>query len=456
MKQTALNNYVKKFDELKIVFDALPDGIVAILDTRMNIASANKAISTFLELPIDQIIGKRSSDLFKNTIPELIEVIEQTIKNEKEVRNYTIESVNHQGILRSTLVSTAIIKEVKKARPGIVLILHDVSEITKLRKIALQLKRYGEIVGNSEKMKNIYALIESIKEYDTSILILGETGTGKELVARAIHESSRRKNKPFVPVNCSALPNNLIESELFGHVKGAFTGAVANRPGRFQLAHGGTLFLDEIGTLPIELQAKLLRAIQEKTVEPLGSDKSVPADTRILAATNRNLSQLVEEDEFREDLYYRLKVMEINIPPLRDRKGDIPLLIDHFIDRLNRYYNKNIIGVSPSTADLLKKYLWPGNVRELENAIEHAFILTNGAVIESNTLPPEIGYIDKNGSPPAPTLANLNYEEEQIRTALMSAKGNMTEAAVILRLHRSTLWRKMKEFRITKGFGKVS
>ncbi len=456
MKQTALHDYIKKFDELKTVFDALPDGIVAILDSGMNIASANKAISSLLELPIDRIIGKSTSDLFKSTIPELIEVIEQTIKTGKEVRNFTIESINAQGILRSILVSTAIIKEVKKSELGIVLILHDVSEISILRKIALQLKRYGEIIGNSDKMKNIYALIESIKNYDTSILIVGETGTGKELVARAIHDSSRRKNKPFVPVNCSALPGSLIESELFGHVKGAFTGAISNRPGRFQLAHTGTLFLDEIGTLPIELQAKLLRALQEKIVEPLGSSKAIPADVRIIAATNRDLSTLIENDEFREDLYYRLKVMQINLPPLRDRNEDIPLLIDHFINRLNRYYNKNIIGVSPSTTQLLKNYLWPGNVRELENSIEHAFILTTGAVIESQMLPPEIRHIDKDGAPPPPSLSNVGLEEEQIRAALLSAKGNVSEAATTLKLHRSTLWRKMKEFRIPKGFGKVA
>lgn len=451
-----LDNYVKKFEELRTVFDALPDGVVAILDSQLRVASANKAISSFMDLPINKIIGRNSSELFNETLPQLVEVVEQTLKNKKEVRNYNIESISSQGVLKSILVSTAIIKEIEKTDIGIVLILHDISEITKLRKIALQLKRYGEIIGNSDKMKSIYALIESIKEYDTSILIIGETGTGKELVARAIHDSSKRKNKPFVPVNCSALPSNLIESELFGHVKGAFTGAIANRPGRFQLANGGTLFLDEIGTLPLELQAKLLRAVQHKVVEPLGSDKSVPIDVRILAATNRSLSQLVEREEFREDLYYRLKVMEINLPPLRERKEDIPLLIDHFIDRLNRYYNKNIIGISISSQELLKKYLWPGNVRELENAIEHAFILTNGAIIESNSLPPEIRHIDKNGSPPAPTLTNLTYEEEQIRTALMSAKGNMTEAGKILGLHRSTLWRKMKEFRIPKGFGKVS
>ncbi len=383
-------------------------------------------------------------------------MIEQTIKTGKEVRNFTIESIDTKGFIKSILVSTAIIKELKNTDRGIVLIIHDVSEITKLRKIVLQLKRYGEIIGNSEKMKNIYALIESIKNYDTSILILGETGTGKELVARAIHDSSRRKNKPFVPVNCSALPHNLIESELFGHVKGAFTGAIANRPGRFQLAHEGTLFLDEIGTLSIDLQAKLLRSIQEKVVEPLGSDKSVPADVRILAATNRDLSQLVDIDEFREDLYYRLKVMQINLPPLRERNDDIPLLVDHFINRLNRYYNKNVIGVSPSTTQLLKNYLWPGNIRELENSIEHAFILTTGAVIESQTLPPEIRHTDKDGAPPPPTLTNVGLEEEQIRTALLSAKGNISEAAATLKLHRSTLWRKMKEYRVPKGFGKIA
>ncbi|NNJ51575.1 MAG: sigma 54-interacting transcriptional regulator, partial [Ignavibacteriaceae bacterium] len=393
--RTTLQDYIKKFGELKTVFDALPDGIVAILDSGMNIASANLAISSLLELPIEQIVGKNSSELFKNTIPELIEVIEQTIKMGKEIRNYTIESVNKNGTLRSILVSTTVIKEIKTSDPGIVLILHDVSEITKLRKIALQLKRYGEIIGNSEKMKNIYALIESIKNYNTSILIVGETGTGKELFARAIHDSSSRKNKPFVPVNCSALPANLIESELFGHVKGAFTGAIYNRPGRFQLAHEGTIFLDEIGTLPIDLQAKLLRTLQEKVVEPLGSNKRINVDVRILAATNRDLSDLVEHDEFREDLYYRLKVMQLNIPPLRDRSDDIALLIDHFIDRLNRYYNKNIIGVSPSALEIFNKYLWPGNVRELENAIEHSFVLTRGALIESHSLPPEIRHIDK-------------------------------------------------------------
>lgn len=449
-----LYDYVKKFDELRTVFDSLPDGVVAILDANMNIATANRAIAEILELPIDNIVGKKIPAVFESRIPGLIDVLKQTIQTRKGVRNYTIESINPRGILSSFLVSTAVIEEIGESDLGIVLILHDVSEITRLRKITLQMQCYGEIIGTAEKMRNLYALIESIKDYDTSVLVVGETGTGKELVARAIHSASRRKNKPFVPVNCSALPDNLIESELFGHVKGAFTGAIANRPGRFQVAHEGTLFLDEIGTLPPDTQVKLLRVIQEKVVEPVGSDKRVPVDVRIISATNRDLAELVAREEFREDLFYRLKVMQINIPPLRERIDDIPLLINHFITRLSRYYNKNIVGVAPTAKEMLMNYLWPGNVRELENAIEHAFVLTSGALIEARHLPPEIRHADQQGAPPPPVEKGMSETEAEIRRALLAAKGNINQAAETLQMHRTTLWRKIKEFRIEKGFGK--
>lgn len=448
------SEYVRKFDELKTVFDSLPDGIVAILDVDMNIATANKAMAKMLNMPTDRIIGRKSTDIFKTHIPGLVEVLQETSKTRKGIRNYTIEYVTSSGDLNSFLVSTAIIEEISDSDAGIVLILHDVSEITRLRKIALQMQRYGEIVGNSDKMKNIYAVIESIKNYDTSILIVGQTGTGKELVAHAIHNTSHRKNKPFIPVNCSALPENLIESELFGHVKGAFTGAIANRIGRFQLADGGTLLLDEVGTLPIETQIKLLRVLQEKVVEPLGASQRVAVDVRIISATNRDLVELVAKKEFREDLLYRLKVMQIDLPPLRVRKDDIPLLVDHFITRLNRYYNKNIVGVSPTAMDKLCNYAWPGNVRELENVIEHAFVLATGALLELKYFPPELRYADKEGTPLPPPAIDLTTEEENVRRALLAAKGNISKAAESLAMHRTTLWRKMKEFRIPKNFGK--
>lgn len=454
ISRSSFNEYVKRFDELKTVFDSLPDGVVAILDEDMNIAAANKAIGEMLQVTLQDIIGKKLIEIFKNKIPGLIEVMKETIKSRKGIRNYTIEFVTSSGEVNSFLVSTAIIKEIGATDIGIVLILHDVSEITRLKKIALQMDSYGEIVGKSEQMKNIYALIESIKRYNTSILIVGETGTGKELIARAIHNASDRKNKPFVPVNCSALPDTLIESELFGHMKGAFTGAISNRIGRFKVADGGTLFLDEIGTLPLDTQVKLLRALDDRVIEPVGSSQRIPVNIRIISATNRDLSELVAEKIFREDLLYRLKVMQIDLPPLRERKEDIPLLVDYFISRLNRYYRKNIIGISPSAKELLMNYLWPGNVRELEHAIEHAFILASGALLEIKHFPPEIRHSDKNGTPPPPPKIDLNSEEEEIKRALLAVGGNRNKAAEILGLHRASLWRKMREYRVDKSFGK--
>ena len=449
--------YVHKFNELKAVFDSLPDGVVAILDSEMKIATMNTAMTKILNLPTEDILTRKSNELFQRRLPALIPVLERTIQTKKGVRNYTIENISSDGEINSFLVSTTVIDELDESEFGIVLILHDISEITRLRKLTLQMHHYDEIIGKSETMKRLFALIESIKDYDTSVLIFGETGTGKEIVARALHNVSRRKNKPFIPINCSALPANLIESELFGHVKGAFTGAISTRPGRFQLAHEGTLFLDEIGTLPMDLQAKLLRVLQEMTVSPLGSSEENPVDVRIISATNRDLALLVAKNEFREDLFYRIKVLQVTLPPLRERKDDILLLASHFITRLNRYYNKNIVGLSPSAQELLEYYPWPGNVRELENAIEHAFVLTTGVLLERHLFPPEIRHTQNNGvlPPPADFInTNLNVKEEGMRRTLMATHGNLSETAKILDMHRTTLWRKMKEFRIDKNFGK--
>ncbi|NIW79535.1 MAG: PAS domain S-box protein [Calditrichae bacterium] len=451
---STLNEYVQKFNELKTVFDSLPDGIVAILDAEMNIATANKAICEMLQLSSSKIIGKKAFKVFKEKIPGLLEVLEETARTRKGIRNYTLEFVSPDGEVTSYLVSTAIIEEVNSSDTGIVLILHDVSETTRLRKIALQMDRYGEIIGRSESMRNIYALIESIKQYNTSVLIMGETGTGKELIARAIHSVSPRKNKPFVPVNCSALPGSLIESELFGHVKGAFTGAVASRMGRFKVADGGTLFLDEVGTLQKDVQVKLLRVLQERVIEPLGSTQRIPVDVRIISATNRDLGELVSKGEFREDLFYRLKVMQLNLPPLRERREDIPLLVDYFINRLNNFYNKNIVGMSPAAKEILMNYFWPGNIRELENAIEHAYILTTGNLLEMKHLPADIRHAEVNGTPLPLPEESLSDEEEKIKRALLAAHGNRAKAAEMLGIHRSSLWRKMREFRVDKNFGK--
>ena len=313
---------------------------------------------------------------------------------------------------------------------------------------------FAGIIGESAKMRAVFDLVERVADSDSTILINGETGTGKGLIAHAVHQQSYRRDQPFVSINCGAIPENLLESELFGHVKGAFTGATSSRQGRFQMADNGTLFLDEIGTLNIELQVKLLRVLQERVVEPVGSNKSFPINVRIISASNRDLSELVKQNEFREDLLYRLKVLQINLPPLRNRKEDIALLVSHFIDRLNLYYNKNIIGISNTALEILNNYPWPGNIRELENSIEHAFVLTNGSIIEAFTLPIDIQHFGEVGNLVPPKRIDLGEEEEKIRKALISFSGNMELTAENLGVHRSTLWRKMKEFNISKGFGK--
>ena len=450
----AFSEYITKFQELKTVFDNLPEGVVGILDVDLNIATANKAFSKMLKLALNNIVGQNATKLFRKNVPDLIELLRETIQTRKGIRNYTMEIVNSSGEATSYLVSTAIIDEMRASDTGVVLILHDISELTRLRKLGLQMDRYGELIGKSEKMKEIYGLIETIKNYSSSILIVGETGTGKELVARTIHFMSARKNKPFVPVNCSAIPESLIESELFGYAKGAFTGADSNRPGRFCLAQGGTLLLDEVGTLNLNVQTKLLRVLQDKIVEPLGSSERIPVDVRILSATNRDATELVAKGILRDDLYYRLKVIQINLPALRDRKDDVPLLIDFFIGRLNRYYRKNITGISPDAKELLQNYPWPGNIRELENAIEQAFILADKNLLEIKHFPFEIRRAAEDGIPPPPAELSPRAEEEHIRKALLAAKGNKGDAAEMLGMHRSSLWRKMREYRIDKSFGK--
>ncbi|PKL82412.1 MAG: Fis family transcriptional regulator [Ignavibacteriae bacterium HGW-Ignavibacteriae-3] len=455
MSTDSLEDYAKKFNELQAIFDSLPDGIVAILDNDFKIVSANKAMSSLFEMPGKNIIGKKANELFEQKYPVMFEILQQTIQLKKEVRNFTIDFTNQNGVTTSFLISSVLIEGIGQNESAAVLIIHDISEIKKLRKVASQFKRYGEIVGDSEAMRNIYSMIDNIKNYDTSVLIIGETGTGKELVARAIHDSSNRKEAPFIPIHCSALPQNLIESELFGHIKGAYTGAAKDRQGRFKMADKGTIFLDELGTLNLELQVKLLRVLQQKTIEPVGSSKSIPVNVRIISASNRDLSHLVEEGLFREDLLYRLKVFQITLPPLRKRTGDVSILTNYFIQRLNHYYNKSIVGVSNKVKEVFNSYPWPGNVRELENSIEHAFVLTNSSFIEFNALPIELQNFNLKEKVLPPPPRNLNDEESNIRKALLFSNGNIEKAADLLEIHRSTLWRKMKEFRIDKGFGKT-
>ena len=452
MKKQTLKDYVQKFNELSTIFDNMPTGVFVILDQNSKIASINKTAGQILDLDHEALVGKDAKEIFEERFPGIQKLINETIEHQRCIKNFTLEIENSAAQVKTYLVSTAIVEEIDPAEFGVVLVLHDISEITRLRRTVVSNQQFGDLVGSSPSIKDVYSLIQTVAQYDTTVLIYGETGTGKELVARTIHSCSQRSNGPFIPVNCSALTPSLLESELFGHVKGAFTGAAKDRQGRFELAEGGTIFLDEIATLSMDLQVKLLRTIQERVIERVGSSHPQPINVRVISATNLSLPELVAKKEFREDFYYRLKVFQINLPALRERRTDIPLLAGSFILRFNRLYGKSILGLSHAAKEMLINYYWPGNVRELENAIEHAIILANSKIIEPQGFPPEIRHSKANGAPPPPSPEIYPAaEEENLRRALSAFGGNVTRASKSLGMHRSTLWRKMRCYDIHRS-----
>jgi DNA-binding NtrC family response regulator len=321
--------------------------------------------------------------------------------------------------------------------------------------------RYG-IIGKSAGIIDIYGIIERVADTPTTVLITGESGTGKELVARALHENSSRRSRPFIKVNCAAIPRDLMESELFGYERGAFTGAVTSKPGRFELATGGTLFLDEIGSIPVEMQVKLLRALQESEFERVGGIKTIRIDVRLVAATNSDLKKEIAAGAFREDLYYRLNVVPVRLPSLRQRREDIPLLVTHFVEKFNTRLRKNVRGIDADARAILEEYPWPGNIRELENVIERAVLFCDGDFVKERDLPPDVRGRELGSSvPEEPAAAEAvvagdglkqqvkaamsRLERQLIVKALEQTGGNVTHAARLLKISRKGLQLKMKE-----------
>ncbi|MCB9643715.1 MAG: sigma-54-dependent Fis family transcriptional regulator [Myxococcales bacterium] len=322
-----------------------------------------------------------------------------------------------------------------------------------------EIGRY-DIIGRSKQMMAVYDVISKVADTPSTVLITGESGTGKELIARALHQNSSRRNKPFIAINCAAIPQNLMESELFGHEKGAFTGAVSSKAGRFELAHEGTLFLDEIGEIPVEMQVKMLRALQEGQFERVGGIQTIHVGVRVIAATNQNLQEKIKQGTFRDDLFYRLNVVPIQLPPLRDRRSDIPLLVQHFVEKFNGRLKKSIEGVTPEALNSLQEYQWPGNIRELENVVERCMLFASGSQITLQELPPELLQSGQSGAmyiPPAiacdmsmslPELWKLQkerLEREMLRRALDQTQGNVTKAADLLGISRKSMQKKMKD-----------
>ncbi len=314
---------------------------------------------------------------------------------------------------------------------------------------------YNGIIGRSHSMKNVFKMIEKLKDVDTNVVITGESGTGKELVARAIHFSGRRKKERFEEVNCAAIPEGLLEEELFGHKKGSFSGAVEDRQGKFEYANNGTIFLDEIGDMPFSLQAKLLRVLQQKEFSPIGSNEKIQLNIRVIAATHRDLKAMVDNGEFRQDLYFRLNVVEINLPPLREKKQDLPLLFKHFIEKFNAELDKNIKGISKEAEKKLLDYNYPGNIRELSNIFESSMVLSNSEVIEAEDLPDEVRFFEKGYDRPntiiLDDLLGMNLREIEKRVIyeyLVINNGHRVKTAQMLGISEKGLRNKIKEFNL--------
>ncbi len=432
------------------ILESISDGVFTV-DADWRITAFNRAAEAITGIRRRDAIGKTCSDVFRASMCETSCALRQTVKTGKPVINRAAFIVDASGHRIPVSVSTAILRDEQGRIIGGAETFRDLSLVEELRKELEGRFQMGDLVSRSPALRRIHDLLPQIAPSEATVLIHGETGTGKELLARAIHNHSLRNNKPFVAVNCGALPDTLLESELFGYVKGAFTGAGSDKPGRFALAEGGTVFLDEIGDISPAMQVRLLRVLQERTYEPLGSIQTRHADVRIIAATHRDLAAMIRQGAFREDLFYRLNVVKLELPPLRARKEDIPLLVEHFIARFNRRQGKTVSGIGPDALALLMAHDYPGNVRELENIIERAFVLCRAGEIGRDHLPPELtGRPTAAPIPEGETIAKQTRaaEAQAIRTALERCGYNRLEAARALGLHKSTLFRKIKSLGI--------
>ncbi len=437
----------KKHDPtLEIILNSIADGVFTI-DLDQSVTSFNKAAEQITGISRKQAIGQKCFDVFHASICQGSCAMEKTIKTGKSIIDRKINILNSEGKIIPVSVSTAVLKDEKGKVIGGVETFRDLSAIEEMRKEIARQYSFQDIVSKHHEIKKIFSILPDIAKSGSTVLIQGPSGSGKELFARAIHNQSNRAKGPYVVVNCGALPETLLESELFGYVKGAFTDAKQDKPGRFARAEGGTLFLDEIGDLPLSVQVKLLRVLQNGEYEPLGATKPVRANVRIIAATNQNVTHLLSQGKFREDLYYRLNVIKITLPPLEKRREDIPLLVDHFVHKFNLKMAKKISGVSPEVMELFMRYDFPGNIRELENMIEHAFVLCRNSVITIEHLPQEVktrgNHMSDKPSTEQPPLKEA--EARIISDILRKHNGNRQEAARELGMDRTTLWRKMKK-----------
>jgi len=437
-------------DFFKVILSSIADGVFTVDSDRV-ITSFNRAAEKITGIPASQAIGKHCQDVFRSDICEYC-LLKGTLETGIEAIDRPVNIINSQGEKIPISISTAVLKDEDGNILGAVETFRDLSVIEQLRKEISRNYSLEDIISKSPRMHKLFSILPEIAASESTVLIQGPSGSGKELFARAIHNLSPRKNAKYIVINCGTLPPQLFESELFGYCKGAFTDAKTDKDGKLAAVDGGTVFFDEIGELPLSTQVKLLRLLQEREYEPLGSTKTIKTNIRILAASNKDLKKLTAQGKFRDDLYFRLAVVKFELPSLKERREDIPHLVDHFISKFNAKTGKKIISVSPEVMNTLMRLDFPGNIRELENIIEYCFVVCRGSIIQKEHIPPEILQaeaepgIQKNikSTPVTETID----EQTLLITTLKNCDGKISEAADKLGIHRTTLWRKIKRYHI--------
>jgi PAS domain S-box-containing protein len=432
------------------VLRCVADGVFTV-DCDWRITSFNRAAERVTGVPAERAIGRRCSEVLHSSLCEGACPIRESLDTGNEVIDRSARILTQRARSIPISVSTAVLRAEDGTLLGAVETFRDLSTLEQLRREIQSQYTFEDIIGKSEAFQKIFALLPDIAVSESTVLIEGPSGSGKELLARAIHNLSQRGKRPYVVVNCGTLPANLFESELFGYKQGAFTDAKRDKPGRIPLAEGGTIFFDEIGDLPTETQVKLLRLLQEREYHPLGGVEPLQANVRIVAATNRDLSRLVSQGLFRDDLYFRLAVVRLSIPPLCERREDIPYLVTHFVERFNAKQGKRVQGVTPAVMEILMRHDLPGNVRELENILEYAFVLCHNGLIDVQHLPDDLqGRAAAVGASelrePQEALPLEQSEADAIRLSLSRNRGHQGRTARELQVSRTTLWRKMKKY----------
>jgi PAS domain S-box-containing protein len=429
--------------DLRAILDSINDGVFTV-DSAFTVTSFNRAAAEITGVSPEEALRRPCCEVFRADICEGECALKETLASGKPIINKPVNILTASGRRVPISVSTALLKNSKGQVVGGVETFRDLSLVEELRKAVEGRVTFHEMTSSNYRMQEIFKLLPLLAESESTVLLLGESGTGKELMARAIHHLSRRARRPLVALNCGSLPDTLLESELFGHKAGAFTDAKKDRKGRIAAAEGGTLFLDEIGDISPALQVRLLRVIQERTYEPLGSNASVKANVRFVAATHKDLRAEVATGRFREDLYYRLNVMQIAIPPLRERREDIPALARRFLEKLNHLHGRSVQGIAPEAMERLMRYDWPGNIRELENAVEHGFVLCRQSLILPDYLPKALLEDETSASRQASGGSLRQVERAIIEAALERHGGNRSAAARELGIDKTTLWRKLR------------